>query len=198
MNNYEYIIASLPVLTTDAQTRRKLDFDAMVKEIKGHCSNSDKALIESLLNGFCEDSLDEAFYRKALASRNAFIRGYFTADLKMRDAKVRYLNRQLGRPENQDIFLEADCTPEENRRLESIFAVSDILGRERAMDDFLWESIDSMLLFHVFDMDVILGFIAKLHIICRWDRLDEEKGRELFRRLVGEVKGTFKGVEYSE
>ena len=105
MNNYEYIIASLPVLTTDAQTRRKLDFDAMVKEIKGHCSKSDNALINSLLDGFCEDRLDEAFYRKALASGNAFIRGYFTADLKMRDAKVRYLNRQLGRPENPDIFL---------------------------------------------------------------------------------------------
>jgi hypothetical protein len=40
--------------------------------------------------------------------------------------------------------------------------------------------------------------VTKLHIVDRWLALDEEKGRELFRKLVQEVKGTFKGVNYTE
>ncbi len=46
-------------------------------------------------------------------------------------------------------------------------------------------------------MNVILSFILKLHIIDRWHILDEQTGREMFRKLVDEVRGTFKGVEYN-
>ena len=35
-------------------------------------------------------------------------------------------------------------------------------------------------------------------IIQRWLKLDEQTGREMFRRLVEEVRGTFKGVEYND
>ena len=34
--------------------------------------------------------------------------------------------------------------------------------------------------------------------IRRWLLLDEEAGRAMFKRLVDEVRGTFKGVEYNE
>ena len=45
---------------------------------------------------------------------------------------------------------------------------------------------------------VALGYVAKLKIVDRWLSLDEETGRELFRRLVSEVKGTFRGVHYDD
>ena len=48
------------------------------------------------------------------------------------------------------------------------------------------------------DFDKILGMIVKMMIIRRWLILDEEAGREMFKRLVDEVRGTFKGVEYNE
>ena len=44
----------------------------------------------------------------------------------------------------------------------------------------------------------MLAYVAKLHIVNRWLALDQEKGRELFRQLVSEVRGTFKGVKYTE
>ena len=40
--------------------------------------------------------------------------------------------------------------------------------------------------------------MAKMMIIRRWLILDEETGRAMFKRLVDEVRGTFKGVEYNE
>ena len=70
--------------------------------------------------------------------------------------------------------------------------------RERALDDVSWDKISSLETFHYFDITAVLAYVAKLHIVNRWLALDEQKGRELFRRLVQEVKGTFKGVNYTE
>ena len=39
---------------------------------------------------------------------------------------------------------------------------------------------------------------AKVRIVTRWLKLDEEVGREQFRRLIKEVRGTYKGVKYTE
>ena len=73
-----------------------------------------------------------------------------------------------------------------------------LLDRERDLDDITWEKISSLENFHYFDITAVLAYVAKLHIVDRWLALDEEKGRELFHKLVQEVKGTFKGVNYTE
>ena len=85
---------------------------------------------------------------------------------------------------------------EEAPALENALNSADILSRERGLDDLMWAKIDNLTLFNYFDIDVILGFIAKLNIVARWFKLDEQTGREMFKRLVNEVRGTFKGVEY--
>ena len=176
MGNYEYIISSLPVLSQDARPGL-----ASAKEllafIRGQLSPKDNGLVDLLLRGHDETQLGEAFYREALASRDPFIRADFRFDLNLRNAKVRYLNRALGRPENQDIFLEPDGVFEEKERVESVLALN---------------------VFDYFNVDAILGFIAREQIIERWIRLDEQTGRELFRRLAEEVRGTFKGVEFND
>ena len=73
-----------------------------------------------------------------------------------------------------------------------------LLDRERDLDEITWEKISSLETFHYFDITAVLAYVAKLHIVDRWLALDEEKGRELFHKLVQEVKGTFKGVNYTE
>lgn len=198
MNNYEYIISSLPVISSDASSGRGIDCDGIVTWIKEQCSKKDNKLIDTLLSGFDESALTEDFYRSALSSRNRFIKEYFTLDLKVRNAKVRYLNRRLERPADQDIFMDPELSFEEKNMIPQVFETGDLLARERAVDDMMWDRIGSLVLFDYFDINVILAFIAKLHIISRWLSLDEEKGREMFRQLVGEVRGTFKGVEYDE
>ena len=61
----------------------------------------------------------------------------------------------------------------------------------------MWEKINTLTTFNYFDIDAILGFITKMNIVARWFRLDEQTGREMFQKLVNEVRGTFKGVEYN-
>ena len=58
----------------------------------------------------------------------------------------------------------------------------------------MWEKIDNLTTFDYFDIEAILGFIAKLQIVMRWRRLDPQTGREMFSRLVNEVRGSYTGV----
>lgn len=196
MNNYEYIVASLPVIASDY--RGPLDTDAIISEIRSQLSPKDEAVLETLLKGFDSDSLDAEFYRTALASKNRFIAGYFGYDLDVRNCRVAYLNKALGRPEGQDLLVLDEDEPREFEDLEKVNAVlegSDILERERGLDDIMWERIDELTLMEVFTLDQILGFVAKLQIVARWLRLDPQTGRELFRQLVEEIRNNKKSIE---
>ena len=73
-----------------------------------------------------------------------------------------------------------------------------IKNRERGIDDLYWEKIDEITLFDYLNFDKILGITVKMMIIRRWLTLDEATGREMFKKLVDEIRGTFKGVEYNE
>ena len=207
MNNYEYIIASLPDITTGYRFGEKTP-DDYIEEIVSLCSEKDKATIAFLMDGYKDENLNAEFYSTALLHKNAFIREYFRFDLNVRNAKVRYLNRALCRPADKDVLtFGEDASPKvqeflkedfaEAVALEAVFSQKDILSRERGIDDLMWEKISSLTLFNYFDINVILAFITKLNIVARWFRLDEQAGREMFKKLVDEVRGTFKGVEYN-
>ena len=195
MNNYEYIIASLPAISTDWKFTDKGP-DQILEEILNLCSESDRKVIDVLLEGLSDEMLTRDFYIKAASHRNRFIREYFLFDMNVRNAKVKYLNTALGRPADKDIMDLPSGEFEEAARIEGILSGSDILVRERAIDDLMWDKISEITVFNYFDINAILAFIAKLHIVARWYKLDEASGREMFRKLVNEVRGTFKGVEY--
>jgi hypothetical protein len=94
--------------------------------------------------------------------------------------------------------MEPEGVFEEAPGAQAALALTDILARERALDDLRWSKISALNLFDYFNLDTILGFIARYRITRRWAILDEQAGRELFRKLVEEVRGTFKGVEYND
>ena len=73
MNNYEYIIASLPDITTGWKFGDKGPQD-YIDEIVDLCSDKDKSLIELLLSGSLEENLNADFYAMALTHGNQFIR----------------------------------------------------------------------------------------------------------------------------
>ena len=70
------------------------------------------------------------------------------------------------------------------------------LERERALDDLLWTKSAELVTYDYFDINVVLSFLTRLNIVNRWIALDEESGREMFRKLVKEVRGTFGEVHY--
>ena len=213
MSNFEYIIASLPFLTADFKYTDQAGFNSVISDIKRDLDERDTALVEFLLRGLGEKALNANFYAAALKHRNRFLREYFRFDLNLRNAKVRYLNAQLGRDPDQDVMTGEDPEAEdvdidgfrftggefeEEMKVDAILAGNDLVTRERALDDLLWDKIDNLAIFHYFDIEAVLAYIAKLHIVTRWLNLDDEAGRDLFRRLLKDVRGTYKGVKYTE
>ena len=198
MDNYEYLIAGLPVLSDDLSGQDCPSPAVLVKEIRELCSEKDNALIDTLMKGYEEENFTPEFYGAMLSHPNHFLREFFRFDLNVRNAKVRYLNESLGRPSNMDIFLEDEGEFEESGEVHRILYGPNLVSREKGLDEMMWNKIDELNTFDYFNVSTVLGYIAKLKIIDRWLKLDEATGREMFRQLVSEIRGTFKGVEFNE
>ena len=209
MNNYVYIIAGLPDFTPDWRKGETV-LDGYLAQVRELLSAKDNEVVDFIMKGFDKDQIGLDFYKEALSHRIGFIREFFQFDLNVRNQKVSYLNQALGRDPEKDILKMRDpeaeeigLEPEEPEfkeagRLQAVLEGSDILSRERGIDDLYWDKIDQLTLFDYLNFDKILGVVAKMMIIRRWLILDENTGRAMFKKLVDEVRGTFKGVEYSE
>ena len=209
MNNYIYIIAGLPDFTPDWRQGDK-SLEEHLCQVEELLSAKDQETVRLIEDGFDKEKIGQEFYKEALGHGNAFIRDFFQFDLNVRNAKVRYLNQALGRDPLKDVLSLTDPDADEMgieieepefkeaARLQAILEGSDILARERGIDDLYWDKIDELTLFDYLNFDRILGVVVKMMIIRRWLLLDEQTGREMFKRLVDEIRGTFKGVEYNE
>ena len=199
----------MPDFTPDWRQGEK-SLEEYLNQMKELLSEKDMETVRLIEDGFNKEKIGLEFYKEALAHSSAFIREFFQFDLNVRNAKVRYLNQALGRDPQKDVLSMADPDAEElgieveepefkeEARLQAILEGKDILARERGIDDLYWDKIDEITLFDYLNFSKILGMVVKMMIIRRWLILDEERGREMFKRLVDEVRGTFKGVEYNE
>lgn len=197
MSNYEYIIASLPSISKDWKFGENQTLDSYIQWIKSQLSDKDIKTVDTLLDGFKEENLNPGFYEAALKDGNRFIREFFTFDLGMRNTKARFLNKVFNRPVNQDTINLETGEFEEAAKVEEILGGEDILARERGLDAIKWQKISELTTFDYFDLEALLGMIAKMRIIERWRALDEETGREMFLDLINETKATFGGVSYT-
>lgn len=192
MDNYEYIVASLPVVNQDNPSG--LDVDAIIEEIREQLSSSDRSLLDLFLKGYDQNSLGKDFYLQTRNSGNRFIRDFFNLDLAVRNARVAYINSSLGRPEGQDMVIldeEEQADDECCTGLDEILRDNDILRKERAMDDYIFAKIDEMSCFDLFNLNFILATIAKLKIVQRWLKLDPVEGEKMFREMVGRIRSTY-------
>lgn len=195
MNNYEYIIASLPDISSSF--RGELDYQDVLDQIRSQLSKKDIKDFDFLQSAFIPENLDADLYLQARKSPNAFIRSYLEYDRQVRNCKVKYLNKALGRPEGLDLVIldEEEQEFEDSAKVFEILDTSDILQRERSLDDLMWEQINYICALQVFSLDVILAFCAKLQIVVRWLKLDPQRGAELFKELVNELRNNKKPIE---
>lgn len=213
MNNYYYIVAGLPVLSSKGENKN-FSFQKLRDEIYDQCSKSDRLCIEFLERGFDEQNLNEAFYKEASKSPSRFIREYFSIDLSIRNLKVKNIAKRLYDPKeaeekiatysvsssyngngngngNGNNSQNRNASQPEDKSLEAIFQNPNILEKEQQLDDYKWQKINELTIWDYFDRDVILSFLVKGKLVDRWQALDKKKGEELFRKLVSEVRGTF-------
>lgn len=194
--NYTYIIASTPLLNPDFKPGEG-NCDKTLEWIASQLDAADLVAMKTVLDGFDGEKLDRNFYERALSGRNDFIRKFFKADLNLRNAKVAYLNRALGRPEDKDIIhFEGLGENTDAQKFDSIFEVNDLLEREKAIDRYLWDKADEITLFQSFTLGKVLAVVVKLKIIGRWLALDPAAGRQMMRELTADMRGTYGKIEF--
>jgi hypothetical protein len=96
MDNYHYIIAGLPELVLNADNSN-LNYSAIRDHIVYSSAPKDVRLVEWLEFGINEENLSSHFYNAALKCKSKFIRNYFALDLEIRNRKVDFVSKKLGR-----------------------------------------------------------------------------------------------------
>ena len=187
MDNYVYIVAGLPELTSGFENTG-FDYRAVKESIMELLSEKDQQLVELMEEGFDEQALGAEFYTKAAASKNRFIREYFDFDGRLRNIKVQYLAKRLGKKgEDYQVELpEADF--DEEQPIRAILEDADFVDREQNMDELKWEKASDIARMDYFNMNAILAFLVKAKTVQRWAELDPAKGQEMFQKLVQDIR----------
>ena len=195
MDNYVYIVASLPDLTAGFENTN-FDYAATKESIMELLSEKDRKLVELFEEGFNEETLGAEFYKKVAESKNRFIREYFDFDGRLRNMKVAYLAKRLDKKGDAYLVDMPEADFEEYNQIKDILENADFVQREQKMDELKWEKASDIARMDYFNMNAILAFLAKAKTVQRWVELDPVMGQEMFEKLVKEVRGTFEGVKY--
>ena len=151
-----------------------------------------------------EDKLHGFYYNHAMKSGNPFVSAWFELNLdvnnilasmtarkyKMDVAKVpvgENLVAEALRSSNARDFGLADDL-EYFEQLVRINDTVDLVEREKKIDLLKWNWMEDNTFFNYFTIEKIFVFLMKLEMIERWISLDKEKGNELFRQLIDQLK----------
>jgi hypothetical protein len=196
MDNYVYIVAGLPELTSGFENTG-FDYSAVKESIMELLSEKDQQLVELMEEGFDENTLGADFYAKAAESKNRFIREYFDFDGRLRNLKVQYLAKRLGKQGDNYLVELPEADFEEEKLIMDILADADFVQREQKMDELKWEKASDIARLDYFNMNAILAFMVKAKTVQRWAELDPAKGQEMFKKLVQEIRGTSANLDLS-
>ena len=196
MDNYVYIVAGLPELTSGFENAG-FDYAAVKESIMELLSEKDQQLVGLMEEGFDENSLGADFYAKAAESKNRFIREYFDFDGRLRNMKVNYLAKRLGKESDPYLVTLEEADFEEEKQISEILNDADFVQREQKMDELKWEKASDIARMDYFNMNAILAFLVKAKTVQRWAELDAAKGQEMFKKLVQEIRGTSANLDLS-
>ena len=196
MDNYVYIVAGLPELTSGFETTG-FDYAALKESVMELLSEKDQQLVELMEEGFDEQTLGADFYAKTAESKNRFIREYFDFDGRLRNMKVQYLAKRLGKDGKAFLVDMPEADFDEGKQIEEILADADFVKREQKMDELKWEKASDIARMDYFNMNAILAFLVKAKTVQRWAELDTAKGEEMFKKLVQEIRGTSADLDLS-
>ena len=72
--------------------------------------------------------------------------------------------------------------------LQRIADIEELVEREKKVDTLKWKWLEDESFFHYFTVERIFVFLMQLEMIERWISLDKEKGNELFRKMIQNLK----------
>ena len=160
-------------------------------------ANSDKTIL-------LEDQLAALYYAYAMKCGNPFISSWFEFNLNINNILIAYTARKykwevsqyvVGNTEvcealrtsgARDFGLTAEVDYLD--QLSKISELTELVDREKKLDMLRWNWMEEKIFFNYFTIERIFVFLLQLEMIERWMALDKERGNQLFRSIIDELK----------
>lgn len=153
-----------------------------------------------------EKSLFTAYYDLCERKGGRFLRAWSTFDRNLRNLTAALSARALGRPVEEVTVGGGDVVEQLQRSSAADFGLrgelsyvdaviaaagdeTDLIEKERKIDLVRWNEALELSAFDYFDIDAVLSYLVRLHIVARWSSLDPARGRAMFERLLAELDG---------
>ena len=151
-----------------------------------------------------DDLLAALYYSYGMSSNNVFIASWFEFNLNLNNILAALAARKYKLEVSSVIvgatsICEQLCTSnardfglnetlEYFEALQRIADIEELVEREKKVDMLKWKWLEDESFFHYFTIERIFVFLMQLEMIERWISLDKEKGNELFRKMIQDLK----------
>jgi len=158
-----------------------------------------------------EDYLSGLYYEFAMQSDNQFLQDWFEFNLNINNILIATACRKHGFDVRTQVIGNnevAQILRSSNARdfglqgifdeLETVLRIAEepnLLSREKQIDALKWQWLDEHTFFNYFGVEKVLAFVLKSELLERWKPLTMEKGTEIFREMLGNLK---EGVNFDE
>ena len=153
-----------------------------------------------------ETELFAAYYALCAQKGDRFLKAWSEFDRTLRNVTAAVTARAANRAVEDVTVGEGDVVEQLKRSSAADFglrgelpyidgviaAVNDeqnLVEKERKIDLIRWNEAEELATFDYFDINAILSYLVRVHIVARWSRLDPKVGRELFERLMQTLDG---------
>jgi hypothetical protein len=151
-----------------------------------------------------ENLLASAYYAYAMKSKNPFIASWFEFNLNINNILASFAARKYKMNVAEVIVGDTDVcemlrtsnardfglseTLDYFEPLQRLVETDDLVEREKKVDQLKWKWLEDASFFHYFTIERLFVFLLQLEMIERWVLLDKEKGSELFRQMIQNLK----------
>lgn len=151
-----------------------------------------------------ENLLASAYYAYAMKSKNLFIASWFEFNLNINNILAAFAARKYKMNVAEVIVGDTDVcemlrtsnardfglseTLDYFEPLQRLVETDDLVEREKKVDQLKWKWLEDASFFHYFTIERLFVFLLQLEMIERWVLLDKEKGSELFRQMIQNLK----------
>ena len=153
---------------------------------------------------FAEDRLWSLFYEYAMGSGNEFVRKWYEFNLDLNNILSAITARTYGL-DIQKVIVGSNAAAQALRTsgardwglsqeidffddVVRLIDEDDLAQRERKTDMLRWRWLEENTFFNYFTVERLFSYMVRLGMVERWTTLDKEKGQQLFRQLIGELK----------
>lgn len=155
-------------------------------------------------DALAEDVLSSCYYQYAMRCGNAFVASWYEFNLNLNNLLVAITARKYKLDVARNVVGDTEVCEAlrtSTARDFGLFAVldyydtvsrlsevSDLLERERKIDQLKWDWMEDATFFHYFSIERVFVFLLKLSLIERWACLDKQKGNDAFRFIIASLK----------